>query len=91
MFRVVLECAAEGLPSQIAEQATMDMAEEFSHRPWHRAVRCSWDGHFIRLEAENDHDEKGLALSDEFSDALKAFVAMYHRLGDVRIISVNKF
>jgi hypothetical protein len=90
MFRVVLECDAEGLPPEIAEQAIIDIAEEFSHRPWHTHVRCSWDGHLIRLEAENDYDEKGLALSDEFSDALTASVAIYKRLGDIRVVSVNE-
>jgi hypothetical protein len=90
MFRVILECAAEGLPSEIAEQAIIDIAEEFSHRPWHTNVQCTWDGRLIRLEAENDYDDKGLALSDEFSDALTASVAMCQRLGDMRIVSVNK-
>ena len=89
-FRVVLECDAEGLPSQVAEQAILDIAEEFSHRPWHTNVICTWDGRLIRLEAENNYDEKGLALSDEFSDALTASVAMYGRLGDMRIVSVNR-
>ena len=90
MFRVVLECDAEGLPPEFAEQAVIDIAEEFGHRPWHTNVRCTWDGHRIRLEAENDYDEKGLALSDEFSDALAASVAMYERLGDRRIVSVHE-
>ena len=90
MFRVVLECDAKGLSPQIGEQATMDIAEEFSHRPWHTNVRCTWDGHRMRLEAENDYDEKGLALSDEYSDAL-AHVALYARLGEMRIVSVTEF
>jgi hypothetical protein len=90
MFRVVLECDAERLPSEIAEQAIIDIVEAFSHRPWHTNVRCTWDGHLIRLEAENDYDEKGLALSDEFSDALTASVAMYQRLGNMRVVSVNE-
>jgi len=89
MFRVVLECDAEGLSPQIGEQAAMDIAEEFV--PWHTNVRCAWDSDCIRLEAENDYDEKGLALSDEFSDLLTACVAMYERLGEIRIVSVTEF
>jgi len=50
-----------------------------------------WDGHCLRLEAENDYDYKGLALSDEFSDALSGCVAMYERLGDMRIVSVREY
>jgi hypothetical protein len=90
MFQVVLECEVEGLPPEIADQAIIDITEDFSHRPWHTNVRCTWDGHVIRLEAENDYDEKGLVLSDEFSDALTASVAMYKRLGVMRVVSVNK-
>ena len=91
MFRVVLECDAERLSPQIGEQAAMDITEEFGHRPWHTNVRCTWDGHCMRLEAENDYDEKGLALRDEFSDAIAANVAMYERTGEIRIISVTEF
>ena len=33
MVRIVLECDAEGLSAQIGEQAAIDVAEEFAHRP----------------------------------------------------------
>jgi hypothetical protein len=91
MFHVVLECEAEGLSPEIGEQAATDIAEEFTHRPWHTNVRCIWDGHRMRLEADNDYDDKGLALRDEFSDAMVACVAMYERLGDMRIVSVTEY
>jgi hypothetical protein len=91
MFRVVLECGAEGLSQQTGEQAAMDIAEEFVHRPWHTNLRCTWDSHRIRLEAENDYDKNGFALLDEFSDALTACIAMYEGLGDIRIVSVTEF
>jgi hypothetical protein len=91
MFHVVLECDAEGLSSEIGEQAAVDIAEEFAHRPWHTNVRCTWASHYMRLEADNDFDENGLALCDEFSDALAACIAMYERLGQIRIVSVTEF
>ncbi len=91
MFHIVLECDAERLSPEIAEQAATDIADEFAHRPWHTNVQCTWDGHRMRLEADNDYDDKGLALCDEFSDAMAACVALYERLGDMRIVSVTKF
>jgi hypothetical protein len=91
MFHVVLECGAEGLSPEIGEEAATDIAEEFAHRPWHTNVRCTWDGHFMRLEVDNDYDDKGLALRDEFSDAIAACVAMYERLGEIRIVSITEF
>jgi hypothetical protein len=91
MLSIVLECDAEGLSPEIGEQAAIDIAEEFTHRPWHTNVRCTWDGHCMRLEAENDFDANGLRLRDEFSDALAACVAMYARPGDLRIVSVSEF
>ena len=54
--------------------APRDIIEEFSHRPWHANVRCEWDGVSLWLEAENEHDANGLALLDEFSDAVVACI-----------------
>jgi len=45
----------------------------------------------MRLEAQNDYDNQGLAIRDEFSDALAACVAMYGRVGDIRIVSITEF
>ena len=58
------------VPKAAGPRAAIDITEEFAHRPWHQNVRCPWDGEILRLEADNDYDENGLALSDEFSDAI---------------------
>lgn len=85
MFHVILECV--GVPGS-AEIAS-DITEDFAHRPWNHNVRCSWDGSALRLEADDDYDETGLALRDEFSDAIAACVrdAQYT---DLRVVSVTK-
>lgn len=54
--------------------APRDILEEFSHRPWHANVRCGWDGVALWLEAESEENVNGLALPDEFSDAVVACV-----------------
>ncbi len=90
MFRIVLECDAAGLHAEIGEQAAIDIAGEFAHRPWHTNVRCTWDKPSLSLEAQNDFDNQGLAIRDEFSDALAACVAMYARVGEIRIVSVTE-
>lgn len=79
MFHVVLKC---GFPES--------WARAILHRPWHKNVRCTWDGRALRLEADNDYDDNGLALLDEFSDAIVAYVkeAEY---SDMRVISVTSF
>jgi hypothetical protein len=45
----------------------------------------------MRLEAQNEYDNQALAIRDEFSDALAASVAMYERVGDIRIVSITEF
>jgi hypothetical protein len=87
MFRVLPEC--EGLPEAAGSPAAVDIAEEFIHRPWHHNVRCTWDGKVLRLEAENDYDEKGLALLDEFSDAIAACVEDAQD-SDIRVVAVTQ-
>jgi hypothetical protein len=88
MFHVVLEC--EMADSARPEQAVLDITEEFRKRPWHQNVRCTWDGRTLRLEADNDYDDHGLALRDEFSDAISACVKDPGD-GDLRVISVTAF
>ena len=87
MYHLVFEC--DGVPESAGPKAATDIAEEFTHRPWHHNVRCTWDGRILRLEAKNDFDEKGLALLDEFSDAIVACVedAQY---SDLRVVAVTK-
>jgi len=74
MYRVVLHC--DGIPIGSGLQAAIDITEEFTHRPWHRNVVCTWDGgrQILVLQADNDFDENGLALMDEFSDAISACI-----------------
>ena len=87
MFHVILEC--EGIPELVGPQAAVDITEEFLQRPWHQNVRCTWDGTSLRLEADNDYDKTGLALRDEFSDAITACVKDPGE-GDLRVVSVTE-
>jgi len=45
------------------------------HRTWHSNALCIWDGVLLTLQADNDFDKDGLALADEFSDAISAYVS----------------
>lgn len=72
MYQVTLAC--KGVPVELGPAAALDVAEEFSHRPWHPNVRCEWNGEELLLCAENDWDEDAKALLDEFSDALSACI-----------------
>jgi len=74
IYRAVLVC--DGVPKGAGSEAAIDIAKEFAeHRKWHANVTCAWDGSRLTLTAENDHDPKGLALLDEFSDCLSAYMA----------------
>ena len=72
-YRIVLAC--DGIPDDRGVQAATDVAEEFTHRPWHENVECQWGDGVLLLSAENDYDPEGLALMDEFSDAISACLA----------------
>jgi hypothetical protein len=85
MFHIVLEWS--GVPEMAGAQAAIDIAEEFRHHPWHQNVTCIWKSPVLRLEADNDYDENGLALMDEFSDAISACVQDAGD-GDLRVVSV---
>jgi hypothetical protein len=84
-YRVTLSC--DGVPSTKAERAAIAIAEEFTHRPWHENVECKWNGTSLMLVAENDFDSDGLALSDEFSDAIAACISSDFD-GQIRVVSV---
>ena len=73
MYRIVLAC--KGVPTDVGAVAARDITEEFTHRPWHKNARCEWDGTRLVLQADNDSDSNGLALMDEFSDAIAACIA----------------
>lgn len=70
MFEIVISCG--GVSEQVALAGVGDILTEFAERPWHSAVSCRWDGTRILLQARNDYDSTGLALLDEFSDAICA-------------------
>src|SRR6267154_2315228 len=72
MYRIVLAC--KGVPADVGAVAARDISEEFTHRPWHQNVRREWDGSRLILQADNDFDSNGLALLDEFSDAMSASI-----------------
>jgi hypothetical protein len=74
MYQIVLVCL--GVPPDAGPSAATDIADEFTHRPWHENVTCTWDGSRLILQAENDFDSTGAALSDEFSDAIAACIAV---------------
>jgi hypothetical protein len=72
MYRIILAC--NGVPAHVGAEAASDITEEFTHRPWHQNVRCEWDGSRLVLQVDNDFDSNGLALRDEFSDAISAML-----------------
>lgn len=72
MYRIVLAC--KGVPTHAGASGAGGISNEFTHRPWHANVTCVWDGSQLILQAENDLDSKGLALVDEFSEAISACI-----------------
>ena len=86
MYRIVLAC--KGVPSGAGTAGARDIAEEFTHRPRHENVSCVWDGRQLILQADNDFDSNGLALLDEFSDAISACIKEgFDR--DIEVLSVT--
>jgi len=88
MYRIVLAC--DGVPPHLGAEAAKDIAEEFTHRPWHQNVRCEWDGVSLILEGENDWDNDGQALADEFSDATAACITELFA-GSIAVRSITTF
>ena len=86
MYRIVLAC--KGAPADVGAVAARDIAKEFPPRPWHKNVWCEWDGSRLILQADNDFDSNGLALHDEFSDAISASITDGFDCG-IDIISVT--
>ncbi|MEH6552391.1 MAG: hypothetical protein V7744_20645 [Pseudomonadales bacterium] len=87
MYRISLVCS--GLPKEDGEEAAVDITQEFrEHRQWHENVMCSWNGSELKLVAENDFDNDGLALLDEFGDCISAYVRNYFD-SNIEIESVN--
>jgi hypothetical protein len=86
MYRIVLAC--NGVPAHVGEAAARDITEEFTHRPWHQNVTCGWNGTQLILQADNEFDSKGLALLDEFADAISACIEDGFD-GGVDVVSVS--
>jgi hypothetical protein len=72
MPTITVSCT--GLTDAEGAAAVEDVREEFTHRPWQRAVRCEWTANALRLTVTNDFDSDGQALLDEFWDAVHATV-----------------
>jgi len=85
MYRIVLAC--KGVPPALGPNGARDITEEFKRRQWHQNVTCEWDGSRLILQAENDFDASGLALRDEFSDAISACIRDAFD-GDIDVVSV---
>ncbi len=86
MYRIVLAC--KGVPANAGIVGARDITEEFTHRPWHENVTCVWNGSQLILQADNDFDSNGLALVDEFSDAISACIKDGFD-GDIEVLSVT--
>ena len=87
-YHIKLRCL--GLAESEGSPAPRDIIEGFSHRPWHKNIACSWDGTFLWLEAENDYDENGMALFDEFWDEVAANIHWKGPEINFEIVSVEK-
>jgi hypothetical protein len=87
MARILLSCS--GVPAAAGPQAAKDITAEFAeHRPWYKRVQCTWDGSRLLLQADNENDTDGIALIDEFSDCLSAYITELFD-GDIRVESVS--
>jgi len=87
MTRILLSCG--GVPASAGPTAAADITAEFAkHRPQFTEVLCTWDGSRLLLRAESDWDTNGLALMDEFSDCLSAYIAEPFD-GELRIESIT--
>ena len=86
MFKIKLSCG--GIDASVGETAARDIGTEFrERRPWHQDVTCRFEDGRLILCATNDFDEAGLALLDEFSDCLCAYLKEHG--SDLCVISVE--
>ncbi len=78
MFKITM--IAGGISKTAGTEAAKDIEQHFrEERTWHQQVSCTFNEGVLTLVAVNDYDSDGLALSDEFSDCLSAFI----RLGEI--------
>ena len=88
MFKIRLAC--NGLPEAEATAVAPDIASEFrEHRTWYTDVKCLWNDGRLLLIAESDVDDDGVALSDEFSDCIFAYVSDWEEFS-IEIVDVAK-
>jgi hypothetical protein len=85
MYRTILAC--KGVSANVGAVAARDITAEFSHRTWHENVTCVWDGSRLILQADNDFDSDGVALKNEFSEAISAYIKEAFG-GDIETLSV---
>jgi|HubBroStandDraft_6_1064221.scaffolds.fasta_scaffold1206805_2 hypothetical protein len=75
MFKVTMR--AGGVDPGVGPDAAADIQNEFrERRPWHQQVTCTFADGELTLVAFNGFDSDGLALSDEFSDCLSAYIPL---------------
>jgi hypothetical protein len=89
MFRVTLAC--ENVSVSAGAAAATDIQQEFAeHRTHHKNVVCTYTNGELILTAENDFDPKGLALMDEFSGCISAYIAELFD-GEIRVVEAVSF
>jgi hypothetical protein len=89
MFRAVLECT--GINEPEGPEAAQEIMQEFSqNRRHHQNVTCSFSDGKLILTAEIYFDPAGLALLDELSDCICAYVKDAGN-GDIVVKSVTVF
>jgi hypothetical protein len=77
MYRVTVVC--HGVTPAQGAAAVPDMLTEFAGRPWQQNPMCTWVGGVLRFSAESEGDSNGLALLDEFWDAVHAYLGWFAR------------
>ncbi|MEZ6023898.1 MAG: hypothetical protein R3C16_10915 [Hyphomonadaceae bacterium] len=89
MFRVTLACA--NVPVSAGAAAATAIQQEFvEYRTHHQNAACTYTNGELVLTAENDFDPKGLALMDEFSDCISAYIAELFD-GEIRVVEAVTF
>ena len=86
LYHATLAC--HGLTEAEGSAGAPHVEAGFKERPWHQNVACRWDGSCLWIDADNDYDEDGRALYDEFWDEIFANINLS---GSIRleIISVK--
>jgi hypothetical protein len=89
MFRVVLAC--DGVPAAEGVEAAIDIQNEFKEFRGPRYINpsCVFEDGRLILSCDNDGwDSDGLALMDEFSDCIPAYISSPFD-GDLKLVSAT--